>query len=116
MKGKFTYYTFTMSTSTMKNQTYVDLFSSSTQNWIASRCAGYGMMDDDGWYWYIFNVKNGTVAGIELYNSTDEDKSSYNDGNASYAIHPVVEIDLTNVHLGESGDGTSSSPYSITAR
>ena len=116
MKGKFTYYTFTMSTSTMKNQTYVDLFSSSTQNWIASRCAGYGMMDDDGWYWYIFNVKNGTVAGIELYNSTDEDESWYNDGNASYAIHPVVEIDLTNVHLGESGDGTSSSPYSITAR
>ena len=112
MKGKFTYYTFTMSTSTMKNQTYVDLFSSSTQNWIASRCAGYGMTDDDGWYWYIFHIRNATVDGYNLYSSTYEDSEpSY-----SYAVRPVVEIDLTKVYLGETGDGSSTSKYSITAR
>ena len=34
----------------------------------------------------------------------------------SYAIRPVVEIDLTKVNVGLTGDGSSSSPYSIEAK
>ena len=41
MKGKYTYYKFTMSTSTMKNQIYVELFRSDTEHWVATRCMQY---------------------------------------------------------------------------
>lgn len=37
-------------------------------------------------------------------------------GNYSYAMRPVVEIDLTKVNVGQSGDGSSTSPYSIEAK
>ena len=65
-KVKLTEYTFTMSTGTMNSQIYVDLFSSSTAAWLASRCTGYG----DYWADFrMFYVSDDTVDTNCLYES-----------------------------------------------
>lgn len=107
-KGKWTYYRFTMGTSTMQNQTYVDLFSNSTDTWLASRCVYY---DSRYAYFGMFYVSDDTVEAYWLYRSYGDLVGSY-----GYAIRPVVEIDLTKVNVGLTGDGSSSSPYSIEAK
>ena len=106
-RGKGTYYQFDMSTSTMKNQVYVDLFSNSSSAWLASRCAS---LNGNPMSFYIFAVSSNNVYGVELF-------VSYGHGNG-YDIHirPVVEIDLTKASVGATGDGSSNNPYSITAK
>ena len=106
-KGKFTYYTFAMSTSTMKNRTYVDLFSSSTAAWLASRCVDFRSNNAT---FRMFYVGGGTVDAFWLY---DSDTRNYSH---SYAVRPVVEINLSSVNLGATGDGAVDTPYSIEAK
>ena len=110
-KGKLTHYAFTMSTSTMQNQTYVDLFSSSIQSWLASRCVDYNN------FWLTFNIFNITNNNVTSYWLCDSNGDTYNPGyNLSYAIRPVVEIDLSKVNVGLTGDGGADTPYSIEAK
>ena len=111
-KGKWTYYTFKMSTRTMKNQIYVDLFRSSTQVWLASRCVSYGYyIEGDGFGFCMFSVYGGTV------DSPDDLYRSYNYSNGhDLAVRPVVEIDLNKVNVGVTGDGNADMPYSIEAK
>ena len=110
-KGKWTYYSFTMSTSTMDNQTYVDLFSSSTASWLASRCVSGGGYDFH-FYFNLFYVSNSTVDAYSVFYSNDKSSSVY----YGYALRPIVEINLSKVNVGLTGDGSSSTPYSITAK
>ncbi len=102
---KINYYSFTMSTNTMIDLKYIELFRSSSEAWIASRCFRY---HDSGPGFNIFYVDSNTIDGFELY-------SDYR-LNDAYAIRPVVEIDLTKVNVGLTGDGSSDSPYSIEAK
>ena len=106
-KGRKTYYYLTMSTSTMNNQTYADLFSSSTEEWLASRCSYY---DDDKAAFDMFFVNGNTVDSRDIYISTNFPYSY------SHAIRPIVEIDLTKASVGLTGDGGVDTPYSIEAK
>ena len=109
-KGKSTSYNYTMSTTYMSEK-YVTLFSSSTPTWVASRCMFYG-----GWFVFsVFYIDNNEVNFSMLYFSdngtgSESGPSLYGE---SYALRPVVEIDLTKVNIGLTGDGSSTSPYSI---
>ena len=110
VKGKITSYDFTMSTNTMKNQTYANLFSSSTQTWLASRCmnvdGGAGLIQ-----FCMFYISSYTVDDANYLFRSDYSYKSFN-----YAIRPVVEIDLSKVNVGVTGDGSSTSPFSIEAK
>ena len=107
LRGKLTYYTFTMSTSTMKSQIYVDLFSSSTDTWIASRCVNLG---SNAAFFEMFYVSNSSVDAGWLYYSPNSDYRH------SFALRPIVEIDLSKVNVGLTGDGGENTPYSIEAK
>ena len=104
--GKWTYYTYTMSTSYM-NQAYVELFKSSPAIWLASRCVD---LDSNNAYVRMFFVSGGTVGANDLYDSGNHDYGY------SYAVRPVVEIDRTSVTIGRLGDGSRNSQYSIEAK
>ena len=91
----------------MDNQTYVDLFSSSTAAWLASRCVSF----NSGYAEFrICYVSGGTVDASYLYGSYNSNYSN------SYAVRPVVEIDLSKVNVGLTGDGNADTPYSIEAK
>ena len=107
-KGKKTYYTFEMSTSTMKNQMYVDLFNTSIY-WLASRCANY-YSDVDRFGFSMFYINGRTMNANNLYRP-------YNgESRAIYAIRPIVEIELSKVNVGITGYGEENTPYSIEAK
>ena len=53
-----------------------------------------------------------TISGGDLFNSN----GGFGDVSQGRAIRPIVEIDLTKVNVGLTGDGSSSTPYSITAK
>ena len=55
-------------------------------------------------------MSNGTVNADYLYNS------GVGINYLNCALRPVVEIDLSKVDVGVTGDGSKYSPYSITAR
>lgn len=77
--------------------------------WLASRCTTY---NDSYIYFRISSVENGkTSAGTLYYNDND-----YNSNGYSYAIRPVVEINLSKVNIGITGDGSRDNPYSIEAK
>ena len=62
----------------------------------------------------IFNITNNNVTSYWLCDSNGD---TYNPGyNLSYAIRPVVEIDLSKVNVGLTGDGGADTPYSIEAK
>ena len=106
-KGKWTYYTFTMEASTMDSQTYVDLLSSSTASWLASRCVYY---ESYGAEFRIFTLNYVFVSARTLLDSRSDESED------DYAVRPVVEIDLSKVNVGVTGDGSSTSPFSIEAK
>ena len=103
-----TYYEFDMSTSTMDNQIYVDLLSSSSKTWLASRC----FYSDRFTVHYHFRWISKNSVGSQNFSFSN----SYNGNWWSYAIRPVVEIDLTKANVGITGDGGENTPYSITAK
>ena len=110
LKVKRTYYRYTMSTSYMTPAYYEVLYyqaSNVDSYWLASRC-----VDLSSYYalFGVFYVSGGTVGASNLYYSSN-DNVSY-----SYAVRPVVEIDLTSASVGESGSGTREDPYSIVAK
>ena len=107
-KGKWTWYSFEMSTSTMQNQTYVDLFNCSTYTWLASRCVKLSLQTAD---FGLFYIRNNSVSGNVLFES-----DVHNGDRNNLAIRPVVEIDLSKVNVGLTGDGGANTPYSITAK
>ena len=108
--GKWTAYTFLMSTSTMKNQTYADLFSSSDSTWLASRCVEYDF-GETRFEFHMFRVEKYNVDSYNMYYS--HNIPSYY---GSYAIRPIVEIDLTKVNVGLTGTGAENDGYSLTLK
>lgn len=111
LKGKATYYTYEI-TATYMNSIYLQLLRykpGTTDNlngyWLATRCVWY----DDGWFNYeMFSINKGSVIPNKLAASDDI--------TVNYYLRPVVEIDLSKVNVGVSGDGSKYSPYSLTAR
>ena len=104
-----TIFAFGMSTSTMKNQTYVDVLSCSTQAWLASRFASFGGRVVS----YGMFTASSTISARGFCYSDNRN----NDANdLVYPIRPIVEIDLSKVIIGATGDGSSNNPYSITAK
>ena len=104
--GKWTYYTYTMSTRYM-NSTYVNIFTNSNTYWLASRCVFF---DRSSAAFNLFYVSGGAVDAYWLYSSSNNNNSN------SYAVRPVVEIDRTSVTIGRLGDGSRNSQYSIEAK
>ena len=121
VKGRETYYTFQMSERTMKNAIYVELFTSTTEDWIASRCMYYYFtMGSSFFHWGLFSIEdyypnytlgtNNVIDARYLFLQISEEDEQ------SMAIRPIVEIDLTKANVGLTGDGSSGSPYSIEAK
>ena len=108
LRGKFTYYYYTMSNSYM-NQKYVDLFNCSPRSWLATRCVYYDS-NNNGFGFRMFLVSGGGVDAYNLYYSYENTYS------ISYAIRPVVEIDLTKVNVGVTGTGADGDGYSLTLK
>ncbi len=115
LKTMATYYTYVISTR-YTTQIYLEMLYYQASNidkyWLASRyvrCPG-------GYYAYfsLFCVEKTTIGegtnGVYLYESGGQSSSR------NYAIRPIVEIDLSNVTIGETGTGTRTSPYSIVAK
>ncbi len=110
LRGKWTYYTYSMSTSYMSPAYYEVLYyqaSNVDSYWLASRCVYYSNIRAN---FRMFYVSGGTVGADNLY---DSDPDTYS---GSYAVRPVVEIDRSSVTIGETGSGTRTSPYSIVAK
>ena len=68
--------------------------------WLATRC--FSMLSGQE------NFRTYFVCGADV--------DAYAMGNYSFAIRPVVDIDLTKVNVGGTGTGTAENPYSITAK
>ena len=107
-KGKYTYYTFKMSETTMQDK-YIYLFNNSSPYWLASRCVAY-YNDVDRFGFSMFYINGSTVNANNLYRP-------YNgESRASYGIRPIVEIDLTKVDFGVTGTGAENDGYSLTLK
>ena len=108
-KGKETAYTYIMSNSYME-QIYVDLFKSSTDYLLASRCVKYdGVYYDE--FWFSMFCVSGTAIENKLLLG-----SSFGVGTITFAIRPIVEIDLTKVNVGVTGSGAENDGYSLTLK
>ena len=111
-KGRYTAYSYSMS-STYISEKYLNLFAKSEQYWLASRCTNYTDGDLIGGYQLGFNLfyitsKNEIAPSLLYY--------SLLGSNGASGIRPIVEIDLSKVNIGATGDGSSGTPYSITAK
>ena len=86
--------------------------STKTGMWLASRC----ICNTGGGFEYEMRYTHAggsvTVLPMLRYDGTNYEYASI----YAFKLRPCVEIDLTNVHIGITGTGTSDSPYSITAR
>ena len=106
LAGKWTNYSYTMSTNYME-QKYLNMFNKSTRYWLASRCIACW---SGSVFFRMFTISGTTLEAQDLYYSTG------NMNYENYAVRPVVEIDRTAVIVGEIGDGSRNSQYSIRAR
>jgi len=111
LKGKYTYYCFTMTEDNMnkevgKGKLYTTLFSNLNGNqWLASRCVTIGNSYAE---FYIFATAGSQVTQFYLYNTDNSMRQDY------CTLRPIVTIDLKNVKL--EGEGSNDSPYTITKR
>ena len=119
LKGKYTYYSYTLSSykalSTVQHalatgQANGTESTSHTTYWLTSRCVYYDSTYSC-FYFRMFYVNNGSVGAYILCASTN---SAWN--KPSYALRPAIEIDLTKANIGETGTGESTDPYSIAVR
>ena len=76
-------------------------------------------------YWIASRAANALTGGhftyglLESGSSTSNSRLYYSDNSELYyghALRPIVEIDLSKVKVGATGDGSSGNPYSITAK
>ena len=115
-KAIYTHYGYDISTQYMTSD-YVELFRyepGTTTNlsgyWIATRCV---IPDTIITVFYdFFIIEDGNLDARYLYSASNPKSWE----GFSYAVRPVVEIDLTKVNIGLTGDGTRNNPYSITAK
>ena len=52
-------------------------------------------------------VDSGSIGIISLFYASGDEREE------SYALRPIVEIDLSKVSIGQFGNGTSGNPHSI---
>ena len=122
ISGMHTGYSYTMTTDYI-NSTYLELFrykADTTTNlnayWLSSRSFEFVTGMGNATQFCLFLINNGSVSTTWLYNGVDRDVYPTWGSLQSYAIRPVVEIDLNKVNVGLTGDGSSSSPFSIEAK
>ena len=114
-KATYTGYEYEISTQYM-TQDYVELFRyepNTTTNlsnyWLATRAV---LPDTIVTVFYdMYYIFNGHLTQHYLYNANNNNYEPF-----SYAIRPVVEIDLSKVNIVATGDGSSDNPYSIVAK
>ena len=122
--GIFTYYNYKM-TSEYVSPTYLELFvyNPGTTAYLRSRLLDcftlrpiffmVHLVFTLGMFYIGESMGNGGfLRGSRLY----ESDSTAGAVSFSYAIRPCVNIDLSKVNVGLTGDGSSGSPYSITAK
>ena len=115
--GKWTHYGYSISTyatKSMYNALLTNMSASSTNGtlshttyWAASRCVGH-INSYVGFSMY--SVYRGTVLVSWLFAS---DGHAYN---YTYAVRPVVEVNLDSIVVGGTGSGTNTNPYSIAKK
>ena len=132
LKGRQSNYSYTMSTSYVSSN-YLELFiynSGTTVNlkdyWLASRSLfnfseharhpGWSSTACGSDVNYYLDFKMFYKGGKKIATTTYLYRSTNKSGNASYAIRPVVEIDLSKANVGATGDGSMYIPYSITSK
>ena len=105
----------------MTDKIYVELFTSPTEGWIASRCLYFiSTMGASFFNWSLFTIEdiypnytlgtNDIIDARYLYYQINEENGH------NLSIRPVIEVDLTKANIGITGDGSSENPYSITAK
>ena len=115
--GKWTNYSYSISsyaTNSMYNALLTNMSTNSTSGttshttyWVASRCVNFLMWQAD---FRMFFVGSGNVDANNLYITNGSTNSP------SYAVRPVVEVNLDSVVIGGTGSGTASSPYSMALK
>ena len=105
-KGIYTCYWYSMTSSYM-NQKYVNLFSNSAINWLASRCVYF--TSDYALFSMFYTDKRLMNAHILYYSHNGASSNSC-------ALRPIVEIDLTKVNVGVTGTGAENDGYSLTLK
>ncbi len=115
--GKWTNYSYSISsyaTNSMYNALLTNMSTNSTSGttshttyWVASRCVNFLMWQAD---FRMFFVGSGNVDANNLYITNGSTISP------SYAVRPVVEVNLDSVVIGGTGSGTASSPYSMALK
>ena len=120
-KGMVTYYEFQITQDTMYKPIYAELFGADTDYWLSTRFYGYGCginyISDNSLNlanssnisepdtWNIFYV----ILNIGFFQNILP--SAY-----TRSLRPVVEIDLSLVDVGLTGNGESETPYSIAPK
>ena len=116
LKGKYSYYNYTLSTYKETTTIQHALATGQTGNvgstshaayWLASRCV---RLDSDRANSNLFYVVGGRMDASALH---------YSDGwisGPSSTLRPCIEIDLNKANIGETGSGESTDPYSIAIR
>ena len=115
--GKYTFYGYSISskaTQTMYDTLLTNMSANSTSGtdnhisyWVASRCIYF---DGSIIVFDIFILHNGGVNANSLYNSSGLTSTR------TYAVRPVIEINLDLVSIGDTGSGTNTTPYSIALK
>ena len=118
-RGRGTGYYRTMSTSNIDSAYYLELFryqpgtttNFSTGYWLASRGTDWntvnGSTTTSNFGFDLFMVDSGSIGIISLFYASGDEREE------SYALRPIVEIDLSKVSIGQFGNGTSGNPHSI---
>ena len=121
-KGMVTYYEFQITQDTMYKPIYAKLFSADTDYWLSTRFYGnyscginyisdnslnlansFNISEPDTWNIFYLLINVGLFQTISTSASTR-------------SLRPVVEIDLSLVDVGLTGNGESENPYSIAPK
>ena len=100
--GKMTAYSYTITTE-YADSIYVFMLRAGDIAWLSSRCFipfGFSM----------FFISNAAIDYTTLYNIWDYNYSE------CHSLRPVIEIDLSRTVIGEEGNGSEATPYSIRAK
>ena len=116
-KGMISYYEFQITQDTMHQPIYAELFGADVDYWLSTRFYGnygYGInyisdntlnLNSD------FNILNPTTYNVFFFTLLGQYTPAF-----TRSLRPVVEIDLSLVDVGLTGNGESENPYSIAPK
>ena len=116
LAGKNTYYSYEIS-QTYMDAIYVDIFNTSSEYWFASRGVESSTMSITvSFGLFATRALNSTMYIMQMGMYFDDGSNQTNPYANYYDLRPVIEIDLDSVTIGEIGDGSKTSQYSIEAK